>query len=111
MKFRTFLLLDVLVLFLAYTLYVIETVGYVEFFRQALASPVGLQLLVDVVLALSLALVWMRSDAKVSGIPFAPYLIVTLVLGSVGPLGYLLHREWKQRRVVEPSATVVPVRP
>jgi len=95
---RAFLLLDVLVLFLAYTLYVIATVGYVGFFQQALASPVGIQLFVDLVLALSLALVWMRGDAQESGVPFAPWAIVTLVLGSVGLLGYLLHRELRERR-------------
>jgi hypothetical protein len=97
MNIRLFLLLDVLVTFLAYTLYVIGTVGYVDFFRQALASPVGVQLVIDLVLSLALALTWMRSDAKSSGVPFAPYLVVTLVLGSAGPLGYLLHRELRDR--------------
>ena len=100
MNFRLFLLLDVLVTFLGYTLYVLATVGYVAFFQQALATPVGIQLVVDVVLALSLALIWMRGDAKTSGVPFAPYVVVTLVLGSVGPLGYLLHRELRDRRTV-----------
>jgi hypothetical protein len=98
MNLRQFLLLDVLVLFLAYTLYVIATVGYVDFFRQALASPVGVQLVLDLVLSLTLALTWMRSDAKTSGVPFAPYLVATLILGSAGPLGYLVHREAKARR-------------
>ena len=98
MNFRQFLLLDVLVLFLAYTLYVIDTVGVVGFIRQALASPVGVQISIDLVLSLSLVLLWMRGDAKTSGIPFAPYLVVTLVLGSIGPLGYLLHKEVKARR-------------
>ncbi|RIL04452.1 MAG: DUF2834 domain-containing protein [Proteobacteria bacterium] len=101
MNFRTFLLLDVLVLFLAYTVYVIASVGYAGFFREALASPVGIQLVADLVIALSLALVWMWRDAKTSGVPFAPWAAVTLVLGSVGPLGFLLHRAWKAR---QPSA-------
>ena len=100
MNFRAFFLLDVLVAFLAFTIWVIESVGYLGFFQQAVASPVAIQLLVDVVLSLSLALLWMRSDSKTSGIPFAPYLVVTLVLGSVGPLGYLLHRELRERRSV-----------
>lgn len=97
MNLRSFLLLDVLLLFLGYTIWVIATVGYAGFFREALASPVGIQLVADVVIALSLALVWMRSDAKTSGVPFAPYALVTLAIGSVGPLAYLLHREWKSR--------------
>jgi len=98
MNFRAFLLLDVLVAFLVFTLWVIESIGYVGFFAQTLASPVGIQLLIDLVLSLSLALLWMRSDSKASGIPFAPYLVLTLVLGSVGPLSYLLHREVRSRR-------------
>ena len=44
------------------------------------------------VVALSLALVWMRSDARTSGVSFAPYAIVALAIGSVGPLAYPLHR-------------------
>jgi hypothetical protein len=100
MNFRLFLIADALILFLGYTLWVIATVGYVGFFQQALSTPVGIQLVIDVVLSLSLALVWMRGDARNSGVPFAPYLIVTLVLGSAGPLGYLLHRELRERRSV-----------
>jgi hypothetical protein len=98
MNFRQFLLFDVLVLFLAYTLYVIGTVGVADFIRQSLGSPVAVQVAIDLVLSLTLALTWMRGDAKASGIPFAPYLLVTLVLGSIGPLGYLLHKEMKARR-------------
>jgi hypothetical protein len=98
MNFRAFLLLDVLVAFLVFTLWVIESVGYVGFFQQTLASPVGIQLFVDLVLCLTLALLWMRSDSKTNGVPFAPYLVLTLVLGSVGVLSYLLHREVRSRR-------------
>jgi hypothetical protein len=97
MNFRLFLLADVLLLFLGYTLWVIATVGYADFFRQALSTPVGIQLVIDLVLSLTLALTWMRGDAKTSGVPFAPYLVVTLVLGSAGPLGYLVHRELRAR--------------
>ena len=98
MNFRAFLLLDVLALFLGYTIYVVATVGYVGFFEQTLSSPVGIQLFADIVIACTLALIWMRGDARTSGVPFAPYLLLTLVLGSVGLLGYLLHRALRERR-------------
>ena len=101
MNFRAFLLLDVLVAFLVFTIWVVESVGYVGFFAQALSSPVGIQLVADIFIACALALLWMRGDAKASGIPFAPYLVLTLVLGSVGMLGYLLHRELRSRRAAE----------
>ena len=103
MSFRAFLLLDVTVAFLAFTLWVIESVGYVGFFEQTLASPVGIQLLVDLVISLSLALLWMRGDSKTSGVPLAPYLVLTLVLGSVGVLSYLLHREVRAQRSMRTS--------
>jgi hypothetical protein len=98
MNVRTFLLFDVLVAFLVFTLWVIESVGYAGFFAQTVSSPVGIQILVDLVISLSLALFWMRGDSKASGVPFAPYLVLTLVLGSVGVLSYLLHREVRSRR-------------
>jgi hypothetical protein len=98
MNFRAFLLFDVLVAFLVFTLWVIASVGYVGFFQQTLSSPVGIQLFVDLVIALTFVLVWMRSDSKATGVPLAPYVVLTLVLGSVGPLSYLLHRELRSRR-------------
>jgi hypothetical protein len=97
MNLRTFLLLDVLLLFLGYSLWVIAGIGYVGFFREALSSPVGIQLVADILIACTLGLLWMRGDARQSGVPFAPYLALTLVLGSVGLLGYLLHRELRAR--------------
>jgi hypothetical protein len=111
MNVRAFLLFDVLVAFLVFTLWVIESVGYAGFFAQTLASPVGIQLLVDLVISLSLALIWMRGDSKTHGIPFAPYLVLTLVLGSVGLLAYLLHREVRSRRVTSRAAAPAVARP
>jgi hypothetical protein len=33
-------------------------------------------------------------------VPFAPYVVLTLTLGSIGLLGYWLHREVRGRRAV-----------
>jgi TRAP-type uncharacterized transport system fused permease subunit len=98
MNFRTFLILDVLVVFLGLTVYALETVGYLGFFEQALSSPATILLSVDLVLSLLLVLVWMRNDSKTSGIPFAPYAVITLAFGVAGPLAYLLHRGLREQR-------------
>jgi hypothetical protein len=97
---RALLVLGVLVPFSLYSAWVVAQVGYVGLFTYALASPAGIQVLIDLVIACTLGLVWMRGDAKEHGVPFAPYVVLTLTLGSIGLLGYWLHREVRGRRAV-----------
>jgi len=49
--------------------------------------------LVDLVIALTLVLVWMWRDAQATGRNVWPWVLLTLVAGSFGPLGYLLTRQ------------------
>jgi Terpene cyclase DEP1 len=51
------------------------------------------QVLADLVIALSLVMVWMWRDAKASGRKVWPWIIFTLIAGSFGPLIYLLTRK------------------
>lgn len=87
----------VLVAFLGLTLWALGAHGYLGFFETLLATPAGIQTFGDIVIALSLALAWMRGDARERALPFAPYLVLTLVLGSIGLLAYLVHRETRAR--------------
>lgn len=100
MNLRTFLLLDAFLLLLGYTLWVIATVGYVEFFRLTFANAAVIQVHLDLLVLLAIALVWMRGDARAKELPFAPYLLATLFLGTTGLVGYLLHRELRASRAV-----------
>ena len=49
-----------------------------------------MQVFADIAIALVLVLAWMWRDAASTGRRFWPYAIVTLMLGSIGPLLYLL---------------------
>jgi hypothetical protein len=67
--------------------------GYLGLFEQAFASWAGVQVLADLVIALTLVMVWIWRDARASGRKAWPWIVATLALGSFGPLGYLLTRK------------------
>lgn len=50
------------------------------------------QVLADLVISLGLVLTWMWQDAKASGRNIWPWLLLTLTMGSFGPLIYLVTR-------------------
>jgi hypothetical protein len=83
--------------FSALTLRALEVHGYFGFFAALLATPAGILAFADLVIALSLAALWMWNDARERELPVWPYLALTLVFGSAGPLAYLLHRELRAR--------------
>jgi len=88
---RTLLLL-VTAAFSLFTAAIVARTGLLGFYQQLLASPAAWQTLVDITIALGLVLAWMFQDARRSGRAFWPWVPVTLLLGSLGPLLYLLRR-------------------
>ncbi|HMG53979.1 MAG TPA: hypothetical protein VK601_10860 [Kofleriaceae bacterium] len=76
----------------AFSTWVVVTHGYTGFLALAGREPWALQMLLDLVIALSVAIGWMRGDSRRRGIALWPYVIATLVLGSVGVLAYLVRR-------------------
>jgi hypothetical protein len=79
--------------FTALTAYAVYEVGYVGFFDALFSNIVGITIFVDLCIALSLVMVWMYRDARQRGESALPYIVATLLLGSVGPLAYLIRRE------------------
>ena len=82
--------------FVALTVYVVAQAGFTAFVPAAIEiaqSPWGLQLLVDFGIAIALILAWMVTDARARGVAAWPYVLLTLCLGTIGPLAYLIRRE------------------
>lgn len=84
-------LLAILLPFALLSAYALREVGYLGLITSHL-HPAGLQVLTDLVIALVLVMAWMVHDARARGVTVWPYLLATLVLGSFGPLAYLLLR-------------------
>jgi len=94
---KEILLWLVLADFVAFTGYTVVTEGYTTFvpvaWGFATASAWGAQIVIDFLLAVAVALGFVFSDARQRGINPWPFVVLTLGLGSIGLLGYLVHRE------------------
>ena len=55
------------------------------------------QVFADLVIALTLVMVWMWNDAKAAGRNPVPWIVATLAVGSFGPLVYLLMYKTKSQ--------------
>ena len=85
-----FILGLVLLDFLALSTWAVSVHGYAGFFEALGANAATITAGTDLVIALGLITVWMWRDAKTSGRNVLPYMGLTALLGSVGPLAYLL---------------------
>ena len=76
--------------------YAVWQVGYLGVIGQAVGSVGAVLGFVDLCVALGLVTVWLVGDARDRGISPVPYIALTLTLGSVGPLAYLIRREGRE---------------
>jgi len=84
-----------LVVFLVLTVIAVSAHGYLGFFEIATSNAATRLMLADLVIALSLILVWMFRDEQArsgNGMAIAPFALVTLLFGVAGPLLYLIRR-------------------
>jgi hypothetical protein len=97
MKYLRFLV--VLAVLIAFTILsrmaVQATGGFIALWKLGFSSIGNLQILIDLMIACVFALAWMWDDAKKRNAVLWPFFLVTLALGSFGPLSYLLLREWR----------------
>jgi hypothetical protein len=98
----------VLLDFAALNVYAIAQYGLAGLFELCLANAATVLLFADLTIALSLVTIWMWQDARERGIAPLPYALITLALGSVGPLLYLIRRFGRESAAA--PATVLPTR-
>lgn len=91
-----YLLLAVTVPFSVLTGLAVWQNGFLGIFEYQFKNFGGLQVLTDLVIALSFFIVWMWNDAKNEKRNPWPWIILTLAAGSFGPLFYLIFRKQKQ---------------
>lgn len=96
----------ILIAFSLFSGYVVYQYGYIGLFEQGLANAATLQIFLDLTIALSLVLIWMWQDARKQGISPLPYVVLTLTLGSIGPLVYLVRRSGKEPHLLTRPQTV-----
>ncbi|MGH7290602.1 MAG: DUF2834 domain-containing protein, partial [Myxococcota bacterium] len=80
----------VLVGFCIFTAEALAEMGLSGFFMAHEANMATRQVFVDLVIGLTILLGFVWRDAQERGLPRLPYLVATLLLGSIGPLAYLL---------------------
>ena len=86
---RTVLILA-LAAFGAFSMFAMWQVGYVGIWQAGLANWGAAQVLADLVLMSLVVLFLLHRDAQAQGRTLWPYALVTLAVGSFGPLLYLL---------------------
>jgi hypothetical protein len=89
---RTLLIITLLA-FGALTAMALAHHGYFGIFALHFQTWGGMQVLIDLVIALTLVMIWMWRDARATGRNVWPWIAATLALGSFGPLLYLLTRK------------------
>ncbi len=100
MSGRLVLLISVIVAFGILSALALMDVGYFGILEPHFKSYGEGQVLADLVIMCLMGCVWMTYDSRASGLPAWPFVIITIFLGSFGPLFYLLLREL---RVVAPA--------
>ncbi len=87
----------VVVAFAVLTEVALSEFGLFGFFSALNANWATRQVHADLVIGLLIASWFMWRDARELGLPWFPYFVMTLLLGSFGPLAYLIHRELATR--------------
>jgi hypothetical protein len=80
----------VLIPFSLLSVYALFDVGLWGIFGPLLNGSGGWQVFADLVIALVLVLIWLVNDALVAKRNPIPWVVLTLLLGSIGPLLYIV---------------------
>ncbi len=86
------------VMFTAYTTIVVLRGDVLSLAKLTFSNAFSVQVFFDLVVAATVALVYVSPKAKALGVPRIPYIIATALVGSVGLLAYITHVEWAQSK-------------
>jgi hypothetical protein len=94
---RPYIALAALLGFTLYTLFTMLTAeqSLLAFGRELMARPDTAQVVIDLYLMAALACVWMYRDARGRGRSALPYILLTAVFVSVGPLLYIVVKGFR----------------
>ena len=95
MSLRLATLLVVIVLFGALTAVAVADVGILGIFRPHFQAWGPAQVFADLVILAVLACFWMVRDGRAHGLNPWPFVVLTVLAGSFGPLFYLVLREFR----------------
>jgi hypothetical protein len=87
---QKFLAIILIIPFFLLSLYAVWQLGYLGIFEYHQHSPAGWQVFTDLVVACILLLSYLFIDARRNGRNPWPFVVITLFLGSFGPLLYIL---------------------
>jgi Terpene cyclase DEP1 len=93
MSHRSIMLLLVIVAFGALSALALQDVGYFGIIAPHFRSWGGAQVFADLTILAVLFCIWMVRDARSRGVAAWPFILLTVFLGSFGPLIYLVVRE------------------
>jgi len=94
---RLVVLVAVIAAFGVLTTLALMDVGYFGILQPHFRSWGGAQVFTDLAILCILACIWMVNDPGRRGLPVWPFLAITLVMGSFGPLLYLVVRQLRTR--------------
>lgn len=80
--------------FSVYSFGVIGDLGLFSVFDVALAGGWSTQVFLDLCIAISVSIVWMRNDARHHDLVWWPFAVASLALGSIAVLAYATWSAW-----------------
>lgn len=94
--------------FVALLGYALYSYGVAGFLALEVGNAVAVASTADLTIALTMVAVWIWRDATKRGISPIPYVVLTAVLGSVGPLVYLIRTlgAEAEQRIAMPARSV-----
>lgn len=91
---RAVLTTIVFVVFTIYSFGVIAELGLLSVFDVAMGGGWNTQVFLDLCIAITVSIVWMRNDARQKQLTWWPFAIASVALGSIAVLAYATWSAW-----------------